>query len=92
MGDDEDALEQSLPQTLREATWEGTDRKGARVKGVTQGPNENSVRMQLRRQGVNPIRVRRNIELFKTKRKITSSDIAIFSRQLATMMAAAKAR
>lgn len=68
--------------------WEGTDRKGTRVKGVTQGPNENAVRMTLRRQGVNPIRVRKNIELFKTKRKITSGDIAIFSRQLATMMAA----
>lgn len=68
--------------------WEGTDRKGARVKGITQGPNENAVRMNLRRQGVNPIRVRKNIELFKTKRKITTGDIAIFSRQLATMMAA----
>jgi type IV pilus assembly protein PilC len=68
--------------------WEGTDRKGARVKGVTQGPNENAVRMNLRRQGVNPIRVRRNIELFKTKKKITSGDIAVFSRQLATMMSA----
>ncbi|TDU28411.1 type II secretion system protein F (GspF) [Panacagrimonas perspica] len=71
-----------------EFQWEGTDRKGARVKGVTQGPNENAVRMQLRRQGVNPIRVRKNIVLFKTKRKITSGDISIFSRQLATMMAA----
>lgn len=68
--------------------WEGTDRKGTRVKGVSQGPNENAVRMALRRQGVNPIRVRKNIELFKTKRKITSGDIAIFSRQLATMMSA----
>ena len=68
--------------------WEGTDRKGARVKGVTQGPNENAVRMNLRRQGVNPIRVRRNIELFKTKKSIKSGDIAIFARQLATMMAA----
>nr|WP_293246293.1 type II secretion system F family protein [Panacagrimonas sp.] len=44
--------------------------------------------MNLRRQGVNPIRVRRNIELFKTKKSIKSADIAIFSRQLATMMAA----
>lgn len=68
--------------------WEGTDRKGARVKGVTQGPNENAVRMNLRRQGVNPIRVRKNIELFKTKKSIKSADIAIFARQLATMMAA----
>lgn len=68
--------------------WEGTDRKGTRVKGVTQGPNENAVRMTLRRQGINPIRVRKNLVLFKTKRKITSADIAIFSRQLATMMSA----
>ncbi len=68
--------------------WEGTDRKGTRVKGVTQGPNENAVRMSLRRQGVNPIRVRKNIELFKTKRKITGADISIFARQLAVMMAA----
>ncbi len=68
--------------------WEGTDRKGSRVKGVTQGPSEAMVRMQLRRQGVNPIRVRRNIELFSRKRKITSGDISIFSRQMATMMSA----
>ena len=68
--------------------WEGTDRRGARIKGVSQGPSESSVRLQLRRQGVNPIRVRKNLELFKTKRKISSGDIAIFSRQLAVMMAA----
>ena len=68
--------------------WEGTDRKGTCIKGVSQGPNENAVRMQLRRQGINPIRVRKNIELFKSKRAIKSGDIAIFSRQLATMMAA----
>ncbi|MGQ0698139.1 MAG: type II secretion system F family protein [Panacagrimonas sp.] len=76
--------------TAKEYTfqWEGTDRKGARVKGVVQGPSETMVRMQLRRQGVNPIRVRRNLELFKTKRAIGSADIAIFSRQMATMMSA----
>jgi type IV pilus assembly protein PilC len=68
--------------------WEGTDRKGARVKGITQGPNENAVRMNLRRQGVNPIRVRRNIEIFKRKKTIKTGDIAIFARQLATMMSA----
>ena len=68
--------------------WEGTDRKGTRIKGVIQGPNENAVRMELRRKGVNPIRVRKNIELFKKKRKIITGDIAIFSRQMATMMSA----
>ncbi|MGQ0622423.1 MAG: type II secretion system F family protein [Panacagrimonas sp.] len=68
--------------------WEGTDRRGTRVKGTLQGPNENAVRMQLRRQGVNPIRVRKNFELFKTKRKISTGDISVFSRQMATMMSA----
>ncbi|HKY91808.1 MAG TPA: type II secretion system F family protein, partial [Nevskiaceae bacterium] len=56
--------------------------------GTSRGPNENSIRMQLRRQGINPIRVRKNIELFTSKRKITSGDIAVFSRQMATMMTA----
>ena len=68
--------------------WEGTDRKGTRVKGVSQGQSEHSVRLQLRRQGVNPIRVRKNLVLWKSKRSISSGDIAIFSRQLAVMMAA----
>lgn len=76
--------------TAKEYTfqWEGTDRRGARVKGVVQGPSETMVRMQLRRQGVNPIRVRRNLELFKGRGKVSSAEIAIFSRQLATMMSA----
>ena len=68
--------------------WEGTDRKGTRIKGVSQGLSEHSVRLQLRRQGVNPIRVRKNLVLWKSKRSISSGDIAIFSRQLAVMMAA----
>ncbi|MGQ0503538.1 MAG: type II secretion system F family protein [Panacagrimonas sp.] len=68
--------------------WEGTDRRGARVKGVVQGASETMVRMQLRRQGVNPIRVRRNLELFSGRHRITTAEVAIFSRQLATMMSA----
>src|SRR5271156_2883249 len=70
-------------------TWEGLDRKGARIKGVTQGPSESYIKTQLRKQGINPIRVRRQSTLFgKRKKKITGQDIAIFSRQLSTMMSA----
>jgi len=70
-------------------TWEGTDRKGARISGTSAGPNENFVKIQLRKQGVNPIRVRKQSALFgKRKKAITGQDIAIFSRQLATMMSA----
>ena len=70
-------------------TWEGTDRKGARVKGESVGPSEAMVKSQLRRQGIAPIRVAKKSALFsKRKKAITAADIAIFSRQLATMMTA----
>ena len=70
-------------------TWEGVDRKGARIKGITEGPSESYIKTQLRKQGINPIRVRKQSSLFgKRKKKITGQDIAIFSRQLATMMSA----
>ena len=70
--------------------WEGTDRKGNRVKGETRTTNAAMAKAELRRQGVNPIKVRKKAtSLFSNrKKKITSKDIAIFSRQLATMMAA----
>lgn len=69
--------------------WEGTDRKGNRVKGETQAPSESFVKQQLRKQGINPVAVRKQSALFgKRKTKITTGDIAIFLRQMATMMSA----
>lgn len=69
--------------------WEGTDRKGARLKGSNIGPSEAAIKTQLRKQGINPIRVTKKSS-FKLggKGKIESTDIAIFSRQMATMMTA----
>jgi type IV pilus assembly protein PilC len=70
-------------------SWEGTDRKGARIKGESVGPSEHLIKSQLRRQGIVPLRVRKKtVLLSKRKRKITAQDIAVFSRQLATMMQA----
>ena len=69
--------------------WEGTDRKGNKVKGKSMAGDESQVRAELRRQGVVPSRIRKQSPgLFKGKAKITTGDIAIFSRQLATMLAA----
>ena len=69
--------------------WEGTDRKGNKVKGKSMAGDEASVRAELRRQGVVPSRIRKQSPgLFKGTAKITPGDIAIFSRQLATMLAA----
>jgi type IV pilus assembly protein PilC len=69
--------------------WEGTDRKGSRIKGQTSGRSENEVKLALRKQGINPLRVRKEGGLFSArKKKITAQDIAIFARQMSTMMAA----
>src|SRR5210317_159878 len=69
--------------------WEGTDRNGKKIKGKSLANDEATVRADLRRQGVVPTRIRKqSAGLFKGNAKITMGDIAIFSRQLATMLAA----
>jgi type IV pilus assembly protein PilC len=68
--------------------WEGTDKKGARTKGETKGSSISLVRAELRRQGINPLKVKKKPKsLFgKSTKKIVPRDIAVFSRQMATMM------
>ena len=69
--------------------WEGTDRKGNKVKGKSMATTEQAVRADLRRQGVVPSRIRKQrARAFSAGSKITTGDIAIFSRQLSTMLAA----
>ena len=69
--------------------WEGTDRRGKKVKGKSLAANEAAVRADLRRQGVVPSRIKKQSKgLFSGTAKITTADIAIFSRQLATMLSA----
>jgi type IV pilus assembly protein PilC len=68
--------------------WQGTDKNGNKTKGEIQGSSQALVKAQLRKQGINPQRVKRKPkELFGTrKQKIKPGDIAVFTRQLATMM------
>ena len=69
--------------------WEGRDKRGQRVKGNTMAPDEAAVRSELRRQGIAASRVRRKREsLFVSGGKVNAADIAVFSRQLATMLIA----
>jgi type IV pilus assembly protein PilC len=69
-------------------TWVGKDKRGIVVKGETLGKNANLVKAELRKQGITPTKVNaKSKPLFgKTGRRITPREIAIFSRQLATMM------
>jgi Type II secretory pathway, component PulF len=68
--------------------WEGTDKKGKRIKGKMLAVSEAAVKADLRRQGVLAKKVRKEVQLFKSGKKITSEDIALFARQLATMLQA----
>jgi type IV pilus assembly protein PilC len=67
--------------------WEGRDKRGQRVKGNTMAPDDAAVRAELRRQGIIPSRVRRKRDSLKGG-KVNAADIAVFARQLATMLAA----
>ena len=69
--------------------WQGTDRQGRQSKGEIQGISQSVVKAQLRKQGIVPRSVKRKPKpLFSKKKAITPGDIAIFTRQLATMMKA----
>jgi type IV pilus assembly protein PilC len=70
--------------------WEGKDKTGKLVKGELAGKSDALIKAQLRRQGINPLKVKKKPKsLFGGgSTKITPKDITIFSRQLATMMSA----
>jgi type IV pilus assembly protein PilC len=70
--------------------WEGIDKRGAKIKGEISGHNAALIKAQLRKQGINPLKVRKKAQpLFGgTGKKIKPMDIAIFTRQMATMMKA----
>ncbi|WP_020161777.1 type II secretion system F family protein [Cycloclasticus pugetii] len=70
--------------------WEGTDNKGNRSKGEINARSDALVKAELRRQGIRPIKVKKKPQaLFGSmgQKPIVPKDIAVFSRQLATMMA-----
>jgi type IV pilus assembly protein PilC len=77
------ALKKDIP-----FNWEGKDRKGHKLKGRQLAKSETALRADLRRQGVVPTRVRKQSRAFKAGGGVNAGDIAIFSRQLATMLGA----
>lgn len=77
-------------QKLESYVWEGKDRKGNKSKGELAGSNIALVKAQLRKQGIIPDKVKKKPKpLFGGgSKKITPFDIAMLTRQLATMMKA----
>ena len=66
--------------------WTGSDRTGRNAQGEINAPSATIAKAQLRRQGINAKRVRKKPKpLFSIGQAIKPADIAIFTRQLATM-------
>jgi len=66
--------------------WEGKDRNGKQVRGEIRAVGENQVKSSLRRQGVMPTKIKKR--RMRSGKSIKPKDMAIFTRQLATMMKA----
>jgi type IV pilus assembly protein PilC len=66
--------------------WEGKDKSGKTVRGELRAGGEAVVNVTLRRQGVMVTKIRK--KKYRSGKKITGKDIALFTRQLATMMKA----
>ncbi len=66
--------------------WEGKDRHGKIVRGETRAGGENQVQATLRRQGIFPTKIKKRRT--RSGKRIKPKDIALFTRQLATMMKA----
>jgi type IV pilus assembly protein PilC len=66
--------------------WEGKDRNGKQVRGEVRAVGENQVQASLRRQGVLPTKIKKR--RMRSGKKIKPKDLAVFTRQLATMMKA----
>lgn len=70
-------------------TYKGVDTKGNKVEGEISSTNPALVKAQLRRQGIIANKVQKKAKpLFGGNKKIKPGDIALFTRQMATMMKA----
>src|ERR1700684_1426140 len=82
------AISATVSKKETQFLWEGKDKRGNKVRGKSLATNEASLRADLRRQGVAATRVKTQSKMFRSGGKVSNEDIAIFSRQLATMMSA----
>lgn len=66
--------------------WEGTDRKGKKIKGEMKATGEAFVNATLRRQGVTVLKIKKLSGIGRSGGKVTDKDVTLFTRQLSTMM------
>ena len=68
--------------------WEGKNSSGHKQKGMLSAQSPDLVKAKLRKQGIVPTKVKKKPREFGGKKKIEPGDIALFARQLTTMMGA----
>jgi type IV pilus assembly protein PilC len=73
-------------EVLTTFVWEGRNRAGTTVAGESQAISETLMKADLRKQGIVPLKIRKKPQSLFQRRKIRGKDIALFSRQLATMI------
>lgn len=81
----------SIPQTqLKNFSWHGLDKRGVEISGESEAATLLLLKADLRRQGIHVTKAKKKTRsiLSQKSHKITAKDIAIFSRQLATMLSA----
>src|SRR5207342_1466550 len=68
--------------------WQGTDKRGTKIKGEIQAKSANFVRAELRKQNINAtlVKVKPKPLFGKAGKRVSAQDIAVFSRQIATML------
>ncbi len=76
------------PNPLQTFVWEGLDKRGQRMKGETMAKSANLLKAELRKQGINPgvVKPKPKPMFGAAGKTISAREIAIFSRQLSTMM------
>jgi type IV pilus assembly protein PilC len=75
------------PEKVATFMYEGTDRRGVKVKGEISAKTAALVKLELKKQGITAKRVNRKLEInIGGPKKVTPQDISIFTRQMATMM------
>ncbi|MBD3609889.1 MAG: type II secretion system F family protein [Gammaproteobacteria bacterium] len=80
-------MSSALQHKIETYVWEGRDTQGKKLKGEISAVNPILAKAELRQRNIQPIRVKKKSRpLFGTRSRITSTDMTIFSRQLATMI------
>ncbi|WDD98438.1 type II secretion system F family protein [Thalassomonas actiniarum] len=80
-----------VPKALDSFTWQGVNRKGKKVKGELSAASVLELKSQLRKQGITPGRIKKKPKpLFGLggDKPIVAADIAVMTRQVATMLGA----